>query len=227
LSVGTEGGTLPYTYLWQPNGKTTYNISSLTAGTYTVTVTDKAGCSITLSATITQPASALGSVIPTPTCIGSGNGIVTISESGGTGPYTYIWSNGSTKTSMTVSSGTYRVTLHDANGCSATNSVTFLCPNTPGKMGDEGHELNRDYYPANNDVSLYPNPNTGQFTLSGLEKGMIIEMYSYTGRIINSITATDITMQINISAQPNGIYLLRILSEDGTPVSQKKVVKTQ
>jgi len=55
---------------------------------------------------------------------------------------------------------------------------------------------------------------------------MIIEMYDYTGRKITTVSASDVTMQLNISNQANGIYLIRILDKDGTLVSQKKVVKT-
>jgi hypothetical protein len=76
-------------------------------------------------------------------------------------------------------------------------------------------------------VNLYPNPNTGQFTLSGLTQGMIVEVYDYTGRKISTINASDVTLQVNISDQPNGIYLVRITDKDGTFLAQKKVVKTQ
>ena len=56
---------------------------------------------------------------------------------------------------------------------------------------------------------------------------MLVEMYDYTGRRISSVTASDITLRLNIADQPNGIYLLRITDKDGTMVGQKKVIKTQ
>jgi hypothetical protein len=75
-------------------------------------------------------------------------------------------------------------------------------------------------------TNLYPNPNTGQFSISGLEKGMIIEMYDYTGKLISNSVANDQTMQFNLSDQANGVYLIRIINTDGTLVSMKKVIKT-
>jgi hypothetical protein len=75
-------------------------------------------------------------------------------------------------------------------------------------------------------INLYPNPNNGQFTLTGLTQGMMIEVYDYTGRKISTASASEISMQLNISTQPNGIYLIRIIDKSGTLVDQKKVVKT-
>jgi hypothetical protein len=77
------------------------------------------------------------------------------------------------------------------------------------------------------DVNLYPNPNSGQFTITGLEQGMIVEVYDYTGRRISIITASDLTVQVNISDQPNGIYLIRIVNKTGALIDQKKVIKTK
>jgi hypothetical protein len=76
-------------------------------------------------------------------------------------------------------------------------------------------------------VNLYPNPNTGQFTIAGVEKGMMIEVYDYTGRKVSIISAADVTVHLDIENEPNGVYLVRILDKDGNLVSEKKVVKVQ
>ena len=76
-------------------------------------------------------------------------------------------------------------------------------------------------------MNLYPNPNTGQFTISGLTQGMQVDVFDYTGRRVSSLTAAELTMHLNIAEQPNGIYLIRISDKDGNIVAQKKVVKTQ
>jgi hypothetical protein len=125
------------------------------------------------------------------------------------------------------------VTITDNSGCSVTSSATITsgCPfiipanNEPDKKqpGDNNgiSDLN------NTDITVYPNPSTGQFTIAGVEAGMIVEIYDYTGRRISTISASNNKLQLNIADQSNGIYLIRILSRDGNFVSEKKLVKTQ
>ncbi|HTA28595.1 MAG TPA: choice-of-anchor tandem repeat GloVer-containing protein [Bacteroidia bacterium] len=224
-SIGTRGGTAPYTYLWS-NGKTTYNVTGLTFGVYTVSVTDNNGCSNTIgSITITQPAAALTSTIPTPTCLGGGNGTITISAGGGTAPYHYAWSNGNTSSSMTVASNTYHITVSDAHGCNSTNSVVLACPEALHR--EEMESPAPPCCATIDNVNLYPNPNKGQFNLTGLQPDMTVEMYDYTGRKISTQLSTfNSQLLIDISSEPNGIYLIRVLDKDGNIVGQKKVVKT-
>ncbi len=227
MSIGSRGGNLPYTYLWAPSGNTTYTQSNLTAGAYTVTVTDRVGCSYSIIGTVTQPAAPLSSTIPTPTCVGGGKGTVTITPAGGSSPYVFLWSNSSTTTSITVASATYTVKVSDSHGCNATNSVTFSCgPQALGRVELTSPDAPPACCLAKDEINLYPNPNKGTFTLTGLTQGMLIEMYDYTGRKVTSISVNDNTLQLNIYDQPNGVYLLRILSKEGILVGQKKVVKT-
>ncbi len=226
VSVGIRGGTAPYTYAWS-NGKTTYTMSGLSAGTYTLTITDHGGCSNTLLATVTQPAQVLSTI--TDSCIGNGQGILKAIVSGGVAPYVYKWSNTKTTSTITVANATYTLTVKDAHGCSETNTATSNCPNTPVAPPSDGPEQQNPPTCCQTlkDINLYPNPNTGQFTISGLDQGMTVEVYDYTGRRISTITASDITMHLNIAEQPNGIYLVRITDKNGTIVTQKKVIKTQ
>jgi len=78
-----------------------------------------------------------------------------------------------------------------------------------------------------NEMTLYPNPNSGEFSIKGLKAGMLVELYNGIGQKISSSTAGDEdTIQFNISTQPNGVYLIRIMSQDGTFIVEKKVVKT-
>ncbi len=126
-----SGGTSPYTYVWS-NGATGANLNGVTAGTYSVTITDANGCTETATVTITQPAAALtvgvlssGNV----DCFGSTTGFANVGASGGTTPYTYVWSNGTAGASLNnVGAGTYTVTVADANGCTATTSITLTQP---------------------------------------------------------------------------------------------------
>ena len=131
VNISVSGGTATYSYLWS-NGATTEDLSSVPAGTYTVTVTDANGCTATASATVSQPASALTvSVSGTENvdCHGGNDGAVDISVSGGTATYSYLWSNDATTEDLaSVPAGTYTVTVTDANGCTATASATVSQP---------------------------------------------------------------------------------------------------
>ncbi|MBK8846394.1 MAG: hypothetical protein IPO27_07545 [Bacteroidetes bacterium] len=125
------GGTGPYTYLWNDGAaQTTATATGLSAGTYTVTVTDNNGCTSTCSYTVTEPTAL--------TCVGSGtnvscnggnNGTATSPPAGGTSPYTYLWSNGQTNATATgLIAGTYTATVTDANGCTTSCSYPVTEP---------------------------------------------------------------------------------------------------
>ncbi len=130
-TLTVTGGTGPYTYLWN-NGMTTSSISGLAAGLYIATVTDAQGCQSVLNITISQPAQISATVATTPASSGQSNGTATLTVTGGTGPYTYQWSNGMTGSSPTgLANGTYTVVVTDAQGCSITVTVV-VGGNAPG-----------------------------------------------------------------------------------------------
>ncbi len=125
-TISVAGGTSPYTYGWSPSGGTAASASGLDAGSYTVTVTDDAGCISTETITIseTDPLVVTGAVSDAD-CAAT-NGEVVTTTTGGTGTYAYSWSpNGETTANLTgVGAGTFDVTVTDDNGCTATE--TFL-----------------------------------------------------------------------------------------------------
>ncbi|UFH34398.1 MBG domain-containing protein [Flavobacterium acetivorans] len=131
-TVSVSGGTSAYTYAWSPSGGTTATASGLSAGTYTVTVTDANACIATQSFTITQPA--VLAVTPASqtnvSCFGGSNGSATVSVSGGTSAYTYAWSpsGGTAAIATGLAAGTYTVIVTDANGCTATQNFTITQP---------------------------------------------------------------------------------------------------
>jgi SprB repeat/Secretion system C-terminal sorting domain len=125
VSAAVTGGTAPFSYAWS-NSATNASISGLTAGTYTVTVTDSKGCVAIRSVTLTQPSAiVITPTVTNATCLPVGS--VSVVASGGTGTYTYLWSTGATTSSITsMAGGTYSVTVTDANGCR--NSATIIVP---------------------------------------------------------------------------------------------------
>lgn len=138
VSVVENGGTAPYTYLWDDLGaQTTPVANGLCAGTYNVIITDANGCnSAPLSADITEPtAITLTTITSTDaTCGGTCDGTATIIVSGGTGAFTYLWDDPlaqTTQTAVSLCAGTYNVIVTDANGCSLPpQSIIVNEPNT-------------------------------------------------------------------------------------------------
>ena len=133
IEIGVNGGISPYTFAWS-NGATTQNISNLTAGTYSVTVTGSLGGTKTLGPiTVNQPAAPVsGSVaaVTPASCAGIG-GSVDISVSGGTPGYSFLWSNGATTQNLfNVPAGTYSVVVTDLNGCTTQISNAVVEPPT-------------------------------------------------------------------------------------------------
>lgn len=130
-ATGTAtGGSAPYTFIWS-NGQTTTTVTGLAAGTYSCIVADAGGCTNVMNVTIVNGAgpSALINSSTQPSCFGGNDGTATASASGGTAPYSYLWNNGqSSATATSLSAGTYSVTLTDAGGCTAQQSITIGQP---------------------------------------------------------------------------------------------------
>jgi len=124
------GGTPPFTYLWS-NGATTATISNLTTGTYKAVVTDATGCKDSLYTTVPQSITVNATLTATTATCVANNGTITAAATGGTAPYTYVWSNGATgATQAGLTAGFYSVNITDANGCTGTasSSVSSLSP---------------------------------------------------------------------------------------------------
>jgi hypothetical protein len=127
IEVSVSGGLAPYTQTWSPNVGSGTVVSNLSAGNYTFTVTDANGCSATSNYTVTAPAPLVVSGIANNIDCGVSLGSITTSITGGTGPFTYGWSPNS-QTTSTISglyTGTYVVTVTDANGCQDTETFNI------------------------------------------------------------------------------------------------------
>ena len=127
IDLTVTGGVQPYTYSWS-NGATTEDVSSLAAGSYTAIVTDANGCTVQITETVDEPgAIEVVTQAPIIECGGTASGSITAIPSGGTGPYTYMWSNGGTGSFIeNLPAGIYSVTVTDANSCTATADAISL-----------------------------------------------------------------------------------------------------
>ncbi|MBK8501164.1 MAG: cadherin-like domain-containing protein [Saprospiraceae bacterium] len=135
INLSVSAGTPGYTYDWSNDGPENpdndpQDLSGLSVGTYTVTVTDAASCSATTSVNVTNaPALVLSSQVLGTNCVGSTDGEIDLIVSGGVPGYTYDWSNDGPENPdndpqdlIGVGTGTYIVTVTDASGCSSTKS---------------------------------------------------------------------------------------------------------
>jgi hypothetical protein len=221
------------TYQWKKNnatiaGATSSSYTSATGGNYKVTVTNTVtGCSKT-TATATAvtvnslPAATITPQGPTTFCAG---GSVVLAANTGTG-LTYKWKKGSnfiagaTLSNYTATTaGTYKVQVTNSNGCSKTSAgvvVTIPCK----------EEEILSAIPAADvmDFTVYPNPNSGEFTVTfsnELSSPVQIEMTDAIGKVVKRFEAGNKTIVIEESNLAKGIYYLSARNKDN--VITKKV----
>jgi hypothetical protein len=121
IAISLQGGQSPFSVQWD-NGDTTNSVSGLSAGSYSLTVTDAIGCIISDTMTITEsePIIAESSVVSPVLCNGT-NATVTVIASGGVSPYAGTGN-------FSVPAGTHSFTITDANGCTAITSINITEP---------------------------------------------------------------------------------------------------
>ena len=136
-TVGPTGGQPPYDYVWapgSPNGQGTPQVTDLCGGTWSVTISDAAGCSIVVDVLILEPPPLVLTETITPiTCNGACDGVISVVASGGVAPYVLTWDpvppNGQgVDTATDLCADTYNLTVTDANGCDSTYTYTLIDP---------------------------------------------------------------------------------------------------
>lgn len=171
IALTVTSGTAPFVYAWS-NGATGQAIDGLSAGDYAVTITDANGCSFNGTYEVTEnDAIVIDTVLSTysggynvSTWQGA-DGSIAVHVTGGTPPYSYAWSNGSTASVQSgLAAGEYSVTVIDANGCTANMLIILTQPEdlvmptgfTPNGDGANDTFFIRglDAYPANTLVIL-------------------------------------------------------------------------
>lgn len=129
-SATSTGGTGNKTYTWS-NGGTGSSQNNFAQGFHGVTVTDANGCSLSDEFFIDGPDAILINVISLsdPSCFDSSDGSVSIDAEGGSGNFSYVWSNGATGSNISnIPAGSYTVTVTDGNGCQKTSGYTLQEP---------------------------------------------------------------------------------------------------
>lgn len=198
ITQTVSGGTSPYSYVWSGGGAVTKDRTGLSAGMYTVTITDNNLCSITRTYNVVQPSA----VIITPTVTQPECGIagsILISISGGTSPYTFNWSDlvGSNdpQNRSNLTGGVYAVTVTDANGCTGTGSYTLTTPNCgPGET----------VCIAGNSAAVYsvtPDPFVTTYNWTVSNGGIIVSGQGTPEIVVNWTSATPGAGEICVSTE--------------------------
>ncbi|MFZ1703864.1 MAG: PKD domain-containing protein [Saprospiraceae bacterium] len=224
ISVTPVGGLPNYEITWEgPNGflGNQLELTGLAAGIYTAILTDAQGSTIEISQEITQPTSISQVSVEIVNDVNSSHkGSVTPIIDGGSGRYTYLWSNGSTNDKLQdVGAGSYTVEVTDEFGCTKTfgpyvvenstnvNDINFL-----------------------NDFRILPNPASDKVIIAisfvkPVEKSTL-SIFNTVGQLVASFeTSGDIQKTIDISGFKNGMYTVEI--RDGKSASTRKLIVIQ
>ena len=187
-TANVSGGTPSYNYLWN-NGATQASVVSLQASVYSVTVTDMNGCAANSSVTINSIGGVTAQIISSAsvTCNGDSTGSALAGGTGGATPYSYLWSNGSTTSSIyNLTFNIYNCTVTDANNCTSTASVSI----------DQSSPLYVNLIalssciPGAATASASPSGGTGPYNYSWSDGGLVSQISNLTSQIY-SVTVTD------------------------------------
>ncbi len=199
LTVG--GGEAPYSYEWS-NGATIQNLSALTAGIYALTITDDTGCQFYDSIEVAEPAPVMAvGTIDVVSCFGGSDGLISLSPTGGTGNYFYLWNTGDTTSSIdSLGVGTYLATVTDGNNCMGEASFVV----------DQNPILNASLQPISIDCN---GTATGEILLTPSGG---FGMYSYLWN--------DGSGNQNLTGVPAGTYSVTITDEVGCTYTQTAAI---
>lgn len=201
LTASATGGESPYRYsLDGVTFQEAARFTDLDSGTYRITVKDASECKATIEATVTAPDALVIEGQTDASTESAGSGRITLSMSGGTAPYSYVWSNqATTATISNLAMGDYSVTVTDAQGCTATRSFTV-----------EGVTALEDQSAAQ--VAVYPNPaqNVLQIDVPFGSKTKGGTLYDYLGRKVLEVDLTEGRNQLDVRALKPGSYLLKL-----------------
>jgi len=212
--TNVAGGTAPYTYAWDI-GFTSSSVVGLTAGTYEVTITDANGCEIITLFEVSEP----DELTLTSTIVdqGTGDGSIDIEVAGGTGAYTYLWSNGETTQDIFgLSTGDFTVVVTDANGCELVEDFSLI--STSVATISELSEFN-----------IYPTPTQDVLNIEVSFSGAVeisTQVFSLDGsyqELVNpdfSSRAGTQKSELDVRHLESGIYLLVLQSEEGVVVER-------
>lgn len=215
------GGTPGYTFQWSPSGGNLQTATGLSPGNYFVAVTDANNCQTNVAVSVSQPTQMVVNLSPSDPSCGLSNGLITSQVSGGTSPYTYLWTPTNTTNSILngASPGNYTLLVTDSKNCTSTNQTTLT--NIPGPTASLLFSTNVSCAGGNNGlVSIQINQGTLPYTINWSPFGgtnLIAQNLSagnYTALITDGIGC-----QTTVSASISEPSPLTLLAQSNTQVS--------
>lgn len=211
INITVTGAQGAVNYTWSNGAGTVEDPTNLSAGLYNLTYTDNAGCSNSLSVTVNQPSE----LFPSGTAmdeVAGNDGSIDLTVSGGTTPYTYLWSNTMTTEDISgLAGGSYSCTVTDANGC--TELVTIVVDSQLGLV-----DLENTFA-----FNLLPNPTDGEFTISLLNQAATIVEIRLVNNLGQTVLQTDVPNKNAItvnSKQASGVYFVHVRTEQGVAIKR-------
>jgi PKD repeat protein len=219
--VHATGGTPGYNYLWS-TGSISLGLGNLAPDGYSVTLTDANGCTAMSTFTITNPPPVTATVNAiNDSCYGSSDGNIQITPVGGTGPYSYLWSNNSTAAELTnLAAGNYIVTITDVHNCSGTDTtgitqpaqitITTSATETPGGQSTGSASVSNVTGGISPYLATWSNGLTGN-TISGLAAGTYTVTVTdhngcqstATATVSNSVGIISVNGDLSFTIYPN------------------------
>ncbi len=207
-SVNISGGTAPYSYLWMPSGQNTAIVNGLTAGTYTVTITDANSTVVTTNVTITQAQQLNAQITGDSLVCGNGIAHLIASVTGGTPNYIYNWNNNQYNTqniSPNISQATaINLIVSDSKGCSDTVIKTI-------------NQINSST--ANFNFESVNCSNTYKFV--NLSTNSIYNFWNFGDGYISNVT------EPNHAFASNGTYNISLITNQGTQCADTLIKQVQ
>lgn len=220
-SVVAAGGTTPYTYAWSGGG-TSSSKTGLAAGAHSVTITDANGCQLVQNFTLTQPTQLTASSFYSDvTVVGASDGTASVTPSGGTPSYTYLWSTSATTSGITgLAPGSYYVDITDANGCVLRVNFTISNALAAGEFAytiPSTNQTSAGVYDGSGNLvrTLWSNVSKTANTYTGTwdgknDAGATVSAGTYTAKVrYNAITYTWQTPIGNYSSATYGSTVMR------------------
>lgn len=216
ITITATGGTGGFIYDIGGGPQLSGTFAGLCDGAYNITVTDAQGCTLNLSDVVNGPTVISGGTSITSELTGN-DGAIDLTVSGGTPPYTYLWSGpgGFSSSSEDVSGligGVYSVVISDANGCVL--PVTNIIVTSSVGIIENGISY-----------SLFPNPANKEFTLQLPEgQNVTLNLFDAIGNIVLTQSANK-TTTVNISALAQGVYVYTLTDDSGKKATGKLIVE--